>query len=275
MLTIIDISPSGQCNYACPYCIAHAYKGAKMPGINNDLCTVKGGHMIHPAVAADWIKKHFDPKETLVSIAGGEPTIYTGFIELVKSLVEYKKTVVSNGCITTKFIKKYFPAIWDYKVRFKLSWHPTMRSFEQFMEDIKDLPRDKVLINLVAWPYFVNTGDMDKYFNQLINSGYKYNVNAFKGTYEGNEYSKEWEPGKKFYTWETEWQPFQLFAINPDGGVFHCYKKYLGNIYSDDNIDTVMPSPKCVIPQGCADNIELSSCDCFNSIMKLWEVTNG
>jgi len=77
------IYPIQKCNYNCRYCSMQKW----MP---------KDDH-VDWTIWRDYIKKWFDPKDWVIKITGGEPTLYDGFEELLASLTDYRVIIETNG----------------------------------------------------------------------------------------------------------------------------------------------------------------------------------
>jgi MoaA/NifB/PqqE/SkfB family radical SAM enzyme len=273
MLNIIDVSPTNECNYSCSYCIAGAYKSITESACKNPMSTVKSGSQLHPDVLIGWVRSHFSPEDTIVSFAGGEPLLYPGLKHCLMSMAEYRKVVVTNAMLLPCFLEKIFPRMFEYNVRVKASFHPSMTRWEDFRKRLSLIPPTHGLVNLVLYPQFLLTGIHEEYIANIRESGYAWNVNAFKGKWEGEEWSKDREEVKGIITWDTPHKPFRLLTIEPNGNIYQCYKHKLGNIYSGEDIDIRPDPPKCVEALS-SDGVEHSVCDCMNAIVKLhggWE----
>jgi MoaA/NifB/PqqE/SkfB family radical SAM enzyme len=269
MLSIIDVSLSNECNYRCSYCIANAYRRIKERGSpDNPLATVKSGSQIHPDVLINWIKGHFDPKDTIVSFVGGEPLLYPALKYLVMSLAGFRKVIVSNMEIFPIWHKEIMPRLFEHKVWLKMSFHPSMTSWEDFSRRIEGVPKNRGLVNYVLTPQDLIAGIWEEYAENVKNSGYKWNINPFKGMHDGEFWDKSRKEYKGKIKWEVESRPFRIFGVEPNGNAMQCYRHKLGNIYSGGDICLKPDIPKCVFE--CLDKEkEISSCDCYSAIIKL------
>jgi organic radical activating enzyme len=170
----ICITPSFICNYNCSYCI------------------VKNGGKQHPhdrnrKSAKEWIEyiESFPLRITEVIITGGEPTSYSGLIELVKILLD----------------KKYFVTIYT---NLSNPW------------EINKIPISKRLLIIATFHHEMNDIDDFKYSVSQLNHNLKIDEISYKLLQSSNL--------KRIWTIEDSKNIISCLRVGPDGKIFtNCF----------------------------------------------------
>ena len=242
------------CNYRCPYCF---FDGNWDEVLARD----------KPIAADKWISAicslRPDPSKILVTLTGGEPTLYPGFIDIVSGLARRVRKVsfdtnLSQGAVFWReFVECVEPGA---PVRINASFHPTFcKDPETFREKLRFLESAgyRVPIHFIAHPPQI--AEIDRYWEFF--KGFHLQLFAFRGEFEGRRYPESYtdaEYEKVFATVrdtqsvaaEKDWLDgflnqvevggrackagFRYVRMDVDGTVFRCSEtqnRPLGNIF--------------------------------------------
>lgn len=88
MLNFLQIALTNECNFSCWHCPMGKWRNSEQPKF-----PLNNGELVA------FLSRYVNPKEWVVELTGGEPTMYEGFDELVKWLSEngYYTLVKTNG----------------------------------------------------------------------------------------------------------------------------------------------------------------------------------
>lgn len=266
-MVILDIGLHNACNYSCDYCIAKSYK---CDNCGHFLNNVIPSHSINPAILEDWIKSNFAADSVILNFGGGEPLLYPALRYLLQDLILYKKVITTNAKHIKEFLQIYPQAAKDCRLFWKLSWHPTMAKFEDFIKQIEPLPKARAIINYVVHPARIahkshtHANQAMEHIAWVKDSGYAYNLNAFMGVFDGTEYSRLDPIYNDFDIFDTPSEVGKMLFIEPNGDFQACYKTKIGNIYTDKSFPFEQYTRDF-----CQKENGITTCDCFQAIKKL------
>jgi len=245
MTTILDIALNNCCSYRCDYCISkstfapYVKHGGKYIHTNN-------GPSLKPHNLSNFIRNNFTPREAFVQLSGGEPTLHDAFVPIMHNLMTmgYRPAVCTNASQIRQLSKSEDLDKWD--CWWRCSWHPEMRSIEDFGEDIAPLPQEKVLVNYVAHPKRIESGLIKEDLEKLGALGAKREVTCFTGDYHFQKFDKSSKIYEKHATcWSSEDIPARsvnYLSILASGEIMRCHRIKIGDIY--------VPELKERYPQG-------------------------
>lgn len=166
---------SYRCNYNCSYCSTHQSLSQKdsrciginkMRGINRDMYDRYGSCHIR--------------------FSGGEPFVYSDFIEFLRMLSEYHTLEVStNLSVNLEELKEKLN---PETLLLSSSFHPEFINFHEFLEKILFLKNNKfnISVTFVAYPPFLR--QMEYYKEVLEKDGIQFIIQPFKGVLNGKKY---------------------------------------------------------------------------------------
>jgi len=234
MINVLDIALNNCCSYKCDYCISNAtfapyiQHGSKYIHINN-------GISLKPSNLINFIRNNFKPDEVYIQLTGGEPTLHDAFCNLTLCLMamDYKTVINTNGSQLRQLSKSDGIEYWN--VWWRCSWHPEMRSIEDFKKDIEMLPKNRVLVNYIAHPKRIENGIINGDLEELHLLRRHYEVTPYKGEYNCKQYDKNSKIYENYITGlsnrEIPARSVNYISIQANGDIMRCHKIKLGNIY--------------------------------------------
>lgn len=233
---LFDIALLNCCTYTCDYCYA---KASRATAINYDErgTYIPNGHMLRAQELIAFLDKA--PKDSIIQLTGGEPILYPAFELLAaRLLLKFKNIIVNTNANQLWRI----PAQLKNELYWRPSWHRDYRNMEAFLEDIKDLPKEKTLINYVAHPKRIENNSIREDLLDLeielgVKNGYRYEITCFEGEWNGLTYNKTWQqyiPISTFYTRPMKPIDAEYTCVRPNGDIFKCHSFKIGNIYSKE-----------------------------------------
>tara|TARA_B100000795_G_C22795505_1_gene439139 strand:- start:616 stop:1641 length:1026 start_codon:yes stop_codon:yes gene_type:complete len=128
-----------RCNYRCSYCIQDDINRKEYDKTSVDR-------------VINYLKKEVKPRETDLTIIGGEPTLSADFAYVVESLCnDFYITIGTN--LSTRFFKDFDGFIeWakKVKVRWNASYHPEFMDINLFIERVKKIQQAKLEMDQVS-----------------------------------------------------------------------------------------------------------------------------
>jgi MoaA/NifB/PqqE/SkfB family radical SAM enzyme len=243
MLTLLDCSLLNCCTYSCDYCISKASYATPvnhtMPDGTCRAVYATNGMTLKPFPFMNFVFNHFLPSECIIQLSGGEPFLHDSFPFIVMELSKagYKVVVNTNGNQLAHCNKSY-DVNFNGLVKYRTSWHNQFRNMERFLKDIEPLSKENVLINYVAHPKKIESGEIHKDLEELGNCGYKFEVTAFQGKWDSKEWDKNstaYQPYITAFKAETKAPaiPINYLSIQPNGDIMRCHKVNVGNVYEN------------------------------------------
>jgi MoaA/NifB/PqqE/SkfB family radical SAM enzyme len=119
-MNILTISIGNYCNFSCKECPLGRFRiKSKIKDNGFDVSKLN-----------EFIKKWINPKEWVIEITGGEPTLINSLEPILEMIKDYKVSVLTN----TSGLKniKHYP-----NVKFICSWHENQITFDKFIDNIK------------------------------------------------------------------------------------------------------------------------------------------
>jgi hypothetical protein len=119
-MNLLNISIIMSCNKCCSYCPVSKYLVPVDNRFHNTLSTAPypfdGNNCINNASLLKWLDKYIDPKEFVIEITGGEPSLYKEIDQLLVALKErsYFGVIKTNGTM---------PLIKTDNIQRIVSWH--------------------------------------------------------------------------------------------------------------------------------------------------------
>jgi hypothetical protein len=101
------------------------------------------------------------------------------------------------------------------------------------------LPKDNVLINYIATPWKIESGEIKKDIGDLSTCGYKYEITAYQGEYDGKQYDKnsmlyeEWLTATTVEKGKHPAGKVNYLSIQPGGDIMRCHRVKVGNVYDN------------------------------------------
>lgn len=259
MITLLDCSILNSCTYQCRYCISKAVPAKAvnhcMPDGANRAIYSNCGQSLKPWALTNFIRNHFMPSEVIIQLSGGEPLLHDGIYELVQFL-DYTaaKWVINTNGNQVRHMSKILD-LDKWKCKWRCSWHTEFRNIESFLKDIEILPKENVLVNYIATPWKIETQEIKKDIADLNACGYKFEVTAFQGDYEGKAWDKNSGIYENYITAFTDAKmpmgKVNYLAIQPNGDIMRCHKVNVGNVYENKLRERYNPS---LAPCGYSQN---------------------
>lgn len=257
----VSVDLTYACNYECPYCV--------LPPVEK-----------HRPVA-DWVRaferlrsKYGDGRVS-VNLSGGEPSIYPGFFELVKSLAQSQFVSICTNLSWD--VGRLIPEVSRERMWLSPTLHPTQVPFEEFFAKLLYV-RDYVArpdggrpqVNCVAWPS--QMGSLPRYKEDLEREGFalfprplmvggdlanderemEMIESVSPGETESERHQAEFRQ-KKFSPKGRLCRAGQVFAtVRADGMTKRCSRyeeAQLGNFFSGDF--SLWPEPKVCSQDWC------------------------
>jgi len=175
------------CNYRCPYC------WWEMDGLWDRLAGQN--RILKPAEwkrVWDGVADSCGPLR--LDILGGEPLLYPESGDVLRSLSERHKIVVStNLSIEPAELGDMDPG----RVHFNASFHPEFSRLDEFLPKVLGLKARgfEPGVVLVAWPPFL--GRVDGYRRSFVSQGIPFSLMVFQGRYAGKEYPESYTPRER------------------------------------------------------------------------------
>ena len=128
-----------RCNYRCSYCIQDDINRREYDKTSVDR-------------VINYLKKEVKPRESDLTIIGGEPTLSADFSYVVESLCnDFYITIGTN--LSTRFYKDFEGFIkWakKVKVRWNVSYHPEFMDINLFIERVKKIQEARIEMDQVS-----------------------------------------------------------------------------------------------------------------------------
>lgn len=268
-----------ECNYRCSYCHVVKNKKERYP----------------PVPLEQWRKiweSLFERYGTgQIRFSGGEPSIYPGFIELVRMLTEkFTVDITTNFSFDEQEFARRVPV---GNVSISASYHAEYEPFERFLERLNHLWRNgagfPTTICFVGYPQFIPV--VEKYRDMAEALSLQFKISPFDGEYNGKHYPESYSdddrrilnmPVKNEENARTNkaWLDYKLHPENrqkvicrmgqtyakiyPDGRVTRCCHPNsgdMGNITSPDFSLFNEPQPCICDPAGGG------ACPCFKAMV--------
>lgn len=258
-IKLIDIALLNSCNFHCDYCIS----GALKTNANNDVGIYDvHGPLLDPLYLLPFIERYFDTTWT-INITGGEPLTHPSVVDILNHLVliGYNVILSTNGELLN--LKHRFI---NSKVHYRISLHPDYRETEEFIANLHELDiKDRSTLCYMVHPRHIETGKVHGYREKVIKSGFRYQLTAFDGKYNGANY----KPVLPLYDPYTD-QPvpmhdFAFVSIKPNGLVTVCHNEdgvIIGDMYKGTYDSTQLFHHNCSI---CG----MSACASYDSLYKI------
>lgn len=249
MINVLDVALLNCCSYKCDYCIAKATFSPYIihgEGDNKKYVHTNNGVSLKPHNLINFIRNNFKPNDVFVQLSGGEPTLHDAFVPLCHCLGSMGYTFIINT--NASQLRQLFKSepLNEWKCFWRCSWHPEMRSIEDFKKDIEMLPKDRILVNYVAHPKRIENGIIEDNIRELDTLDVKYEVTCFQGEYNCAKYDKNSSIYNKYATGLMQEgilaQSVNYLSIQANGNIMRCHKVKVGNIY--------VPELKERYPQG-------------------------
>lgn len=230
------------CNYDCSYCIFSG-KWQEYSRRNTFLSAQEW---------ATYWRRMFDlyGRVSMV-VSGGEPFIYPGFIDIIKTISEfhYPIHISTNG---SGDLKSFTKKIDSRRVSVSLSFHPEYDSLDEVIERKKFLGSEgfnSPYICFCVYPPFLK--GLESYIDHALEKGEMLKLIPFVGNYQGRRYPEGYSRQEKFAlgmdsVWEGNVKRkgklcaagMKSALLLPDGKVVRCghigEKYIIGNFFSDD-----------------------------------------
>ena len=155
-----------RCNYRCSYCIQDDINRKEYDKTSVD-------HVIN------YLKTEVKPRETDLTIIGGEPTLSADFSYVVESLCnDFYITITTN--LSTRFYKDFEGFIkWakKVKIRWNVSYHPEFMDIDLFINRVKKIQEAKIEMDQVSAVKLDLLSEADRKKLESAGIGFTYQTN--------------------------------------------------------------------------------------------------
>ena len=261
MLKLADVSLLNACNFSCDYCKS----GASPVRQNNPNAWDVNGPILDYYPLINYIKNNLS--NFIIQITGGEPLIMSGVEYLLNELVKENQVIVNtNGSL----LKQKFSRI-NENVFFRISLHPDQRTLTEFAIQLKDIPKDRFIINYVLHPRHIRSGKCFEYIDWLEYSNYNYEVTPFEGSYNKESFRLVSEIYNHIKTPAVLMGEQEIVVIKPNGLVFPCHgvlndEKSIGDIYTGRFDISGVCNHRCRTPD------DKSMCPSYDPVIRILNI---
>ena len=155
-----------RCNYRCSYCIQDDINRKEYDKTSVDR-------------VINYLKKEVKPRESDLTIIGGEPTLSADFSYVVESLCnDFYITITTN--LSTRFYKDFEGFIkWakKVKVRWNVSYHPEFMDINLFIERVKKIQEARIEMDQVSAVKLDLLSEADRKKLESAGIGFTYQTN--------------------------------------------------------------------------------------------------
>ncbi|MFI5349831.1 MAG: radical SAM protein [Elusimicrobiota bacterium] len=176
------------CNYRCPYCFVHWHE----PEIG----------MFHLGISpndwvAFWERMHSRYGGFHITIAGGEPFVYPGFLDMIKHVSKWHRLAVNTNL---SFDPKHFiGVVIPDRITLSASFHPHYETLEIFIPRILALRSAgyDIITTVVAYPpYFEKLPQFKQAFEK---AAIPYSFQPFQGKIGAKEYPRDYTDSERIF----------------------------------------------------------------------------
>ncbi|MCU0666426.1 MAG: glycosyltransferase, partial [Candidatus Omnitrophica bacterium] len=244
-----------KCNYKCPYCLNNSY---------SDPAYDLSGKLIvsFQEWVSFWRRMYQKYGEIKIVIAGGEPTVYPAFFELMKKITLWHRVEI---CTNLSFdIRKVVNIFSPQRLALHPSFHPHCADLDEYLKKMRALIDNGWVIEpiIVAYPPLL---DKLAYFQKrFLEIGTGVCILPFMGEYQSRTYPKEYTTAEKdlisllikdhsndYYLNNISPRGklcragMAYFRVSPDGSIFRCAsdETRIGNVKDKEFgcLDKAMP----------------------------------
>jgi MoaA/NifB/PqqE/SkfB family radical SAM enzyme len=272
------------CNYRCPYCF--------IPWHDNAI------GVLHQEITPDDWETFWNRMFRLyggfhITVAGGEPFVYAGFIDLLESVAKVHRVSVNTNLSWDP--KNILGRVADDKFSISASFHPHFEKIDPFLQKVKVL-KDygyKVIATVVAYPPLFE--QLAGFRDAFQNSGIGFYFQPFQGKIGSKNYPQDYTSEERLFLFgESAMKedvmnipmknesPYgrpcaagqKRFRVTADGLVIRCaqswmlHEKAIGHIKNPNLrlLDGPAPCParQCFCPEEFSYLVDLGIDDILN-----------
>ena len=179
-----------------------------------------------------------------IVITGGEPFCYPNFTDLVAALTRlHHVDITTNLSQPLPWLREFASRVRADRVVLATTFHPEFAELADFTAKVR-LVREAGMehkIYLVCYPPLLPK--LELACQELRREGFRVITTPFRGTYQGQEYPRSYDPEHKSriaamggaLESDQAWVSQQMAAINPQGRLCHAGQYYLC-VYNDGNV---------------------------------------
>ena len=269
MFNSMQIFITMRCSGNCPYCIQQGIKRSSYQEVEVD----------------KWIGfVSNQPKDSKVGLIGGEPMIYKGIDKLIEACHDKVVFTVTTNLKAPiyKDFGKFLEWARNYRVRWNLSFHPSVVSVNYFIEAATNMRLAGLWVDQVA---AVHSEEIEQYMPALCRANIGFHVQVPTLIDDDGILHPTKEEFDKFGAGETLIRNHALYEkycggkknitgichtgkllIAPNGDVYRCHRDIykaenpIGNVFGSDLVPNLV----------CPNVGECNPCD-FNDV-RFWEL---
>lgn len=160
---VIDWLVNNICNYKCSYCIPELNAGSNIETPSKEIFKY-----------FEKIEKHFHGQNKILTISGGEPTLYKYFTQLTNDICtnfdDWYVEILTNGSRTLSWWEKFAKQNQFKNLRVNISFHPEFAEAEHLVEVCKTLHNNiDTSVQILYKPEYKSK--CADFYNQLVESG--------------------------------------------------------------------------------------------------------
>jgi len=179
-----------ECNYSCAYCyVPRSEKYAPVPA---------------DKIISAWENVFEKYGSCRIRLDGGEPSIYPGFVTMVKKISRFHKLQINTNLSfpAERFIKEIDPL----RVRIDASFHPGQAPLQEFLEKAVKLKSKgfKVVAALVAYPATLKK--IAEIRKAVETHGIPFLIHPYSGEYKGKIYPRDFTEEEKKLIYAQDWK---------------------------------------------------------------------
>ncbi|MFH1414635.1 MAG: radical SAM protein [Elusimicrobiota bacterium] len=189
------------CNFKCEYCFFTQSGWENMEKL-------QGKPRSPEEIDTAWKYIFGKYGEFMLYITGGEPFLYPGFVEIVKSLSKYSFLHITTNLSYP--VNDLLKAVSPERVSFNCTYHPRYMEIDRFIRRIIDVRKEGFICDVCYLAHPGQLREMLSYKKYFRASGIDMALTVFWGNHRGIEYPKGYTEGQKlYYRYTAEWAPEQ------------------------------------------------------------------
>lgn len=225
------------CNYRCPYCWYDG-KWEEVGKLNR--------YFPLPKLIEFWQNIYKRYGICLIGIAGGEPTTYPHFMELLTALTQIHLVgFTTNLTWPTEKWETLVNNIDISRLRFATSFHPTETDFDPFLIKAAYLHQMGILGFVIIVAYPPHLSQLQYWLTKFVGNGLEVSLQPFRGLWQGRDYPNAYSEEDHILLTRLSAQfnsrfdsrlPYALDDKSPYGklctsGMLYCQIKETGEIF--------------------------------------------
>lgn len=216
-----------RCNYRCAYCF---FEGMWEEVDKKNL----------QVPVEKWVEafKRLQAKheEMKITITGGEPTAFPGFIELISALQKFAFiSFDTNLSFNEEFLVKFLKAADPKRMFLGASFHPEFAVENEFKRKLERLKKAGFDFRIHYVTYPPHIGAMEKFRKEFMGLGFRFTPIPFRGNYSGMKYPEAFTEAERLAIYgvadkiepkDSEWVASQVVQVKSKGRKCQAGLKY-------------------------------------------------